>query len=318
MAGINLAGSGQALVNSLNTIMSEFKLLTQAEAVMEGCATHYTLAPHTGRSKNVLNYGRLRAYTLEDGVDMAQAQSLTDESTAYTPVEIGVQVVIANSTLRRVADADLLRNIGRMMANAYTRESDTNGCLQLSSFTPSVGSAGTVASPGHMLAISSRLAIGNNRTDPEPAPKPWHFVHHPLALAVVAGRLMPLSSTPGGAAAFGANTGAHAGVTVTGPLTGVSGEIARRSVGGIGMLFQMMVKSDANIPVDSSDDAIGAGFSQEGLIFIRELAPKLWPQENDISLRGLELNLIGSEAWGTYRPDAYGVDFTADASLPTS
>ena len=57
----------------------------------------------------------------------------------------------------------------------------------------------------------------------------------------------------------------------------------------------------ANIPV-SSNAANGGVFSKEGLIYVSEVEPVMEPEEDDKSLRGIELNLWGSYVWGTYRP----------------
>src|SRR3972149_4554801 len=98
-----LAGASQALDTSLNTIYSEFLLLRDETGVMRSVSTPYKLQPHTGTSKNLLNYGRVIAYNVADGADIAQSQSLSDFNTAYTPSEVAVQVTLAGSALRRVA-----------------------------------------------------------------------------------------------------------------------------------------------------------------------------------------------------------------------
>ena len=319
VAGINLAGTGQALDTSLPTIYSEFKLLRDETGVCRKVSTKINLPPHSGRSKNVLNYGRLSMYDLEDGVDMVQAQTLADTNTVYSPSEVGGQVVIPKTTLRRVADPDLLKRTGRMMANAYDLKEDADGCAQFTSWVPLVGSAGTVISPGLFSAARARLRIGNDRTNPEPAPAPWFAVLHPLHLHVLAGRTIPLSDVPAGTTAFGANTGAHAGVTV-GPGGGGSfaDELLRKGPDAMMKFFGVEIFEDANIAVDSSDDASGAMFSKEGFYYIEELAPKMEAEFDDPSLRALELNLVGSYTWGLYRASNMGVEILADASLPTS
>src|SRR3989337_390814 len=99
----NLAGTGQALDSSLNTIYSEFKLLRDESGVFRSVATRMDLRPHEGRSKNVNNYNRVVAFDLADGVDMQQAQQLADTTTTYTPGEVAVQVLLPGSPIRPVA-----------------------------------------------------------------------------------------------------------------------------------------------------------------------------------------------------------------------
>src|SRR3990167_3044008 len=180
MANMNLAGSGEALDTSLPTIYSEFRLLRDETGVCRKVSSHIPLPPHTGRSKNLLNYGRITAFDLQDGVDMVNAQTLADTASTYTPAEVGLQVILPKTTLRRISDPDLLKRTGRMMANAYDLKEDADGTAQFTSFTPIVGTSSTVISLGALNAARARLRIGNDRANPEPAPPPWYCVLHPL------------------------------------------------------------------------------------------------------------------------------------------
>jgi hypothetical protein len=320
MPNITLAGPNQALDSSLPTIYSEFKLLRDETGVMRKCSTRMDLKPHEGAAKNVNNYGRVIAQGVADGADIVNAQALADTTTSYTPGEVAVQVYLAGSTMRRVQDPQLMERTGRILANAYDLKEDSDGCAQLTSFTPIVGSAGTVISPGHLAAACGRLRIGNDRTNPEPAPKPWHAVLHPLHGVVLTGRMVPFTDVPVGTNVYGANTGAHAGITVGPGRSGnMSDNILRNGPEAEGMIGGAMVYYDANIAVDASDDASGAVFSKEGVIYVSEVEPKLDPDDSDKSMRGaVELNLWGSYVWGLYRAANYGVECLFDASLPTS
>lgn len=316
---INLAGSGKQLDGSLPTLYSEFKLLYDAKGIMKSTATNMKLGKHEGASKNVNNYGRVTAYDVANGVDITQAQDLSDATTSYTPGDVAVQVLLSRQTMDQIQDPDIEGRTARMLSNAFDLKQDGDGAAQLASFTNALGSAGTVFSPGHALAAQVRQMTGNNRTNPEPFPGPYYMTIHPYTAIVIAGRVLPLGSTPAGAAAYGANTGAHAGVSV-GPGTNAMTEaLMKEGLGAIGMFAGATVKLDANISVDSSDDASGAYYSKEGLIFVEEIAPRLDPQRDDKSMRGaVELNLWGSYAWGLYRAGASGTELLFDASTPTS
>lgn len=313
----NLAGTGQALDSSLNTIYSEFKLLRDATGVFRSCATHLTLKPHEGTSKNVNNYSRVVAFDLADGVDMQQAQQLADTSTSYTPGEVGCQVLLPGSTMRRVADPDLLKRTGRMLSNAYDLKEDQDGGLQMVNFTPIMGAAGDILGPHEYLGAVQRLSIGNNRANPEPPPEPWYIVDHPIKLGVLAGRLVPLTDVPVGTNVYTQAT-ADRGVTV-GPGAGgaLSDEILRRGIGALGTFWGTTVKQSANLIPDSSDDASGGAFSKEGLIYVSEVEPRSDPDTSDKSLRGaVELNYWGSYVWGLYRAAAYGCELLGDTTMP--
>jgi hypothetical protein len=315
----NLAGTGQALDTSLNTIYSEFLLLRDETGVFRSCATMYKLKPHEGRSKNILNYGRVVAYDLADGVDMQQAQQLSDTATTYTPGEVGVQVLLPGSTMRRVADPDLLSETAQMMNNAYDLKEDQDGGLQMVNFTPIMGVANNVLGIGEYYGAMTRLMIGNNRANPEPAPEPYFIVDHPIKLATIAGRIVPFADDPAGNTAYTPATVAN-NITV-GPSFGgsMSMDIMRKHIRGLGTLFGATVKRDANLIVDGSDDVSGGCFSKRGLVYVSELEPRSDPDKSDKSLRGaVELNYWGSYVWGTYRPSAYGVEILGDATLPVA
>ena len=319
MPTINLAGTSQALDTSLPTIFSAFKLLYDDLGVMRSCADKMTLKPHEGTAKRVINYGRLSVYALSDGVEMAQAQELSDAATTYTPSEVGGHVWLAGTTMRRIQDPDLLRRVGKSLAQAYDLKEDTDGTAQLTSFVPIMGAAGDVISPGFIAGAMGRLAIGNDRTTPEPFPGPYFGVLHPLHALVLAGRLVPYGTTAAGGTAYGVNTGAHAGVTVGPGRTAMSDEIIRRGFNAVGEVAGATIKRDANIAVDSGDDASGAVFSQEGLKYVSEVEAKVEMEPGRKTMRGaMEVIVWGSYIWGLWRSSASGCEILADASLPTS
>lgn len=317
-----LAGSNQALDESLPTIYRVFKLLRDERGVMRSCATDMTLKPHEGATKYINNYGRVVAYNVSDGADIAQSQALSDAATGYSPSEVAAQVVLGGRTMSRVADPDLQRRTGTILHNAYDLKEDSDGCTQLASFTgTTAGAAGTVVSPGHISGFGARVMIGNSRSNPEPPEGDIYAVLHPLTAHVLAGRLIPWSNVPTGTNVFGVNTGAHAGVTATngGIASGMTEELIRRGYKALGTIGDVIVKTDANLSVDSSDDATGAIFAKEGLIYVSEVEPRLDPDTSDKSKRGaVELNIWGSYVWGNYRAANYGNPATFDASLPTS
>lgn len=318
----NQAGPGKALDNSLPTVFSAFKLLRQETGIMRSCATDMPLKPHEGTSKHVNNYGRVITYDLADAVDIVQAQDLEDTTTSYTPAEVGVQVILPGSTMRRIQDPSLLKRTGRMLSNSYDLKEDGDGCAQLVNFTPIVGAAAALASPGYCAAAMGILRVGNSTSTPEPAPDPKFIVMHPNSAIVLEGRLVPYipTATTGGTSSYGAEGGAHAGTMVGEGGAGPMGEdIIRRGIGAVGTIAGATLKLDANLTVDSSGDAHGAAFSKEGLIFVQEVAPRMDPDTSDKSMRGaVELNLWGSFVWGLYRSGAYGCEMYHDASLPSS
>ena len=315
----NLAGVGEALDSSLNTIYTEFKLRRDETGVFRSVATPLKLLPHEGRSKNVNNYNRVVAYDLADAVDMLQAQQLADTTTTYTPGEVGVQVILPGSTMRRVADPDLLRRTGRMLNSAYDLKEDQDGGLQLVNFTPIMGAAGAVIGPGEYYGAMTRLMIGNNRANPEPPPEPYYILDHPIKLAVLAGNIIDFTDVPTGTTRYtgAAVTSARAvGAAFGGSM---SQELIREHIGALGRMFGATVKKSANLLPDASDDVSGGVITAEGLIYVSELEPRNDPDTSNKSLRGaVEMNYWGSYVWGTFLPGAYGVEILGDASMPSA
>lgn len=319
VSDLTLLGAGEALQSSVNTIISEFHLTREWGSVVRSTARKMTLNPHEGRSKHITTYDGVTAFDLADGVDLVQAQTVTDNPNVYSPDEVGVQVIVAGSTLRRSADKQLRRNTATILNNAYSRKEDSDGAAQFTSFTNSVGGAGVVMSPGHADAMASRLQIGNSNVNAEPAPKPWALVMYPMQVTPLRGRVAGLSSTPGGAAAFGAHGGAHAGVAVANNPNEMQQRLLENGPGSLQKWAGFNVKETANIPVDANDDAILGAYSTEGLIFVSELEARIDADTTNKSMRGaIELNAWGSYTYGVYRPDAFSVQGTFDASIPTS
>jgi hypothetical protein len=317
--GAVLAGSNQSLDSSLNTIYEGFMLLRDDTGVARSCATTMKLSPHEGASKNINNYNRVTAYSVGDGVDISQAQQLADTTTTYTPGEVAVQVVLAGSTMRRVADPALESRTGRILNNAYDLKEDQDGCAQFSSFTPIMGVANNVLGVGEYFGAMTRLMIGNNRATPEPPPEPYYIVDHPVKLQVLAGRLMGISSTASGGAAYTPATVANNLTVGASGTSTMAQEMFKRGLNALGTFYGATVKRDANIAVDASDDCSGAAFSKEGFIYISEVEPRLDADTSDKSMRGaVELNVWGSYVWGLYRAGAYGVEILGDATLPAA
>ena len=312
----NLAGAGESLDGSLNTIFSEFNLLRDETGTFRSIATRFDLKPHEGRSKNINNYNRVVALDLDDGVDMQQGQALADTTTTYTPGEVGVQVLLPGSTMRRVADTDLLKRTGRMLNNAYDLKEDQDGGLQMVNFTPIMGVATAILSPHEYLGALQRLAIGNNRANPEPPPLPYFIVDHPIKLGVLAGKMIPLATDATGGNDY-VNTVATGQTVGPGRAGGLSDDLLRDGIGALGRFWGATVKKSANLIPDSDDDVSGAALSREGLIYVSEVEPRSDPDTSDKSLRGaVELNYWGSYVWGLYRAGAYGVEILGDATMP--
>lgn len=317
MPGIQLQGSGNQLDASVNTIISAFKTLTDEKGVVKKLATPYTLKPHEGTSKVLLNYGRLTASRITDGVDLTQSQDLADTQTTYTPTELAIKVMLAETTLDRVADPQLMARVGRMMGNAYDLLEDQEGCDQMANWSGTdIGAAAAILQPGHLLAAGVRLDLGQSVANPEPPPLPHYYLLHPAAISAVVGRLVPLTDVPTGTNAYTGLT-ADRGVTTGAGTSSLTERLLTQGNKALGTFMGKPVHLDANIGVDTSDDADQGCFSKEGLVYVNEKSPSM-EKDKDVSWRAWELVMVGRNIWGTYRPANYGVQIITDAQLPSS
>lgn len=322
MSGTNTAGSAGTLQTSLPTVFSRFMLLEQERGKVINTATRETLTPHTGSAFRYVNYGQFIAQSATDGIDAAQAQTLSDATTAYSPSEVVVNAVVSDRTLARVADPKLLAEIGEMAMNALELREDQDGCAKFSSFTPTLGGTTTVATLGHFLASEAILRIGNSVSTPEPAPGPWFATVHPNTMAAAAVKTIPLSAAVSGAATVLTSAAAGVGVLGASMATGVTNDLGMKVLMGKGLVRQLemgelVIMADANVPVSATPSSANGIYSKRGLIFVSEATPYM-KQERDESLRGIELTAVTSYTWGVYRPAAYGIAATFDATTPTS
>lgn len=320
MAGVNTAGTAGTLTQ-LPTVLSRFLLLEQERGKVLNTATREQLLPHNGTTFNMLNYNQFTAASVAEGVDAAQAQTLSDAKTTASPGEVVVNVIVSDRTVSRVADPNLIGQVGEMCMNAIELKEDQDGCAKFASFTPILGSTGVVCSVGHLLAGEAILRIGNSQSNPEPAPGPWWAVLHPSTLAAAAVKLIPLSQVVGSNVSDLTKAEATAGKLGATVGLGVTNDLGMEVLRGKGLLWQLemgalMVLADANVAL-SSNDATCSIYAQKGLVYVSETTPSQ-VQERDESLRGVEITCVESYAWMNYRPGAYGIKCTFDASTPTA
>lgn len=317
--GNTLLGASQSLQNSINTIVSEFRLKRQDSGITRRLATQYKLEPHTGPTKYIDYYNQVYALPLTDGVDMQQAQVITDNQTSYTPAEIGVQLVIADTTLRRTADPDLMMRAGRIAANAIDLKEDQDGCSQAPNFTAGgaggLPGSGVAYSVGAVASARSRLRTGNSVATAMPAPPPYYGVFHPYTFQALVGRMIPLAPAVASTTAYTTTSpGAGAGPGAGGrPATD---DLMRGGAKAVTRVSDVDIFEDANVSVTGTD-AKNFIFSREGLVYVLELAP-YYAAQRDESLRATELNIVCSYVFGTYLGANYGVYSLADASTPNN
>lgn len=259
------------------------------------------LPENAGPAVNIPKYGTITTYALDEGVDMAQMQQITDTLMTLTPTEFGSNVFLTDLMLMTVRD-EFFAVAGRIQAESFDRQREETLCDDFDSYSGALGTAADVLTLGHVMAAYASIkynapADATAGRGGEPGPDPVYTVITP-AQAHALKKTMAGGIGDAAAAQFPPNLS----------QTAFSEEFP---AGGT------MVRTSININKDTSDDAKGAVFSEMAQILV-ELgnAPKVEP-ERDSSKRGWELNFVGRWARGEYDDDL-GREMLFDSALPTS
>lgn len=255
-----------------------------------------TLPRGQGRDISIPKFGTVTAYALTEGVDMAQAQSLSDSVTTITPGEVGVQVVVTDKMLRQLP-AGLAEKIGRVMGNAMMVKRESDLMTLLDGFSVANGGTGAALNVEELFIGYSN--IRGNVT--EPGPEPIYCVLHPWQWYDIAADIEGFS-----AKTFGTGT----------PLEGAGGiteQVFKDFF--VGRIASMPIMISGNVPIDSTPDATGGCFSRESCIFV-EVEGVSNEKERDASLRGWEYNVTAEYGYVEYQ-NAWGFELKSDATAPT-
>lgn len=260
-----------------------------------------TLPENEGPAVNIPKYGTVTTYALTEGVDMAQAQEITDTGMTITPAEFGAQVVLTDMLLMTTKD-EFFRVAGRVLGDSFDRQREQTLCDDADNFSLTTGSAGTALNLGHVMAMHASVkynttADGTAGRGGEPGPDPiLGFITpaqaHSLKKTMVGG--------------IGA-----AGATQNAPVLDRAGYSEEFEAGGV------MIKTSINFNKDTSDDVKTAFLSKEAWIGVQLGGGPSAERERDASLRGWEVNFVGRWARGEYK-DSWGREGTFDSALPTS
>lgn len=262
---------------------------------------HDDLPTGAGPTVNIPKYGTVNTYSLTEGIDMAQAQEITDTGLAITPAEYGAQVILTDMLLRTTKD-EFFRVAGRILGDSFDRQREQTLCDDMDNFSVALGSAGTALNVGHVMAGYGSIkynapANGTAGRGGEPAPDPVYGFFTPA-------QIHSLKKTMVGGIGAAANTQ-------------VAPDLARTdyqdefSVGGV------QIRGTVNFNKDTSDDVKGGIISKEALIGVSLGGGPEVEKERDASLRAWEANFVGRWARAEFN-DAWGREALFDSALPTS
>lgn len=270
---------------------------------MKRTITVERLPENSGPSVNIPKFGQVTTYPLTEGVDMAQAQQITDTVMTITPAEFGAQVIFSDLMAMTVRDRFAMV-AGRILGESFDRQQDQTLVDDFDSYARQVGGAGHVMAIGHITAMEAAIknaaqATGTAGRGGEPGPGQVHVVHTPNGFHGVKKSLGgPVESS--GAAAD--------------PVVSNNRSIGFEEDFRIGTV---MCHTDINLSKDASDDAKGGAYVPGAQILVilgNEIDNE---NERDASLRATEMNLVGRWARGEYK-DLWGREALFASQDPSS
>lgn len=287
--------------------------LQERRGVARGTMQVETLPHNQGPSVNIPKMGTVTTYALTEGVDMTQAQQITDTGMVITPTEYGAQVILTDMNVLEAKDS-FMEVSRRILRDSFDRQQDETLVDDFSSFSQDIGAAAAVINVGEVMAAHASLkyntaADGTAGRGGEPGPDPTFGILTPAQIHALNKSLI------GGT---GASVVHASGGTASVHNTPETERALNPSSTGIAIdgIPNLTIVSDININKDTNDDAVGCFRSKQANILVELDGTADIKPEYDASLRGTELNIVGMWARGEYDDD-WGRAATFDSARPT-
>lgn len=290
------------LANVLPTVIGPAREFVEKKTFLRNFVTQITLKDGDGSSINLPKFGQiLQAIALSENVPISNPQRLIPSTQQFTVGEIGCEVVLTDRAIRRTPEAMMAR-AGRFIGNAMRRKPEDDLIALFPGFSRDLGAAGSAFSAAMLARGYSRLMAGSESGQDEPAPGPYAAVIQPFGWYDVLVE----------AATIGTNTASTSAPRVPIP-NGLTQELSENYV--VKGMYDVPVNLHPRIPIDASDDAIGAIFSREALLYIKTSNSMKREQERDIHLRAWDI-VVTSEYGTGELEDEFGFAITHDATAP--
>ena len=288
--------------NAVEKYVAESRYTMQERpGVIWGNIRKEILPTGSGPSVNIPKYGTINTYSLTEGIDMSQAQEITDTGLAITPAEYGAQIVLTDMLLKTTKD-DFFRVGGRLLGDSFDRQREQTLCDDMDNFSVAIGSAGTALNVGHVMAGYASVkynapANSSAGRGGEPAPDPVYGFFTPAQIHSLKKTMV------GGIGAAGA--------------TQVVPELSRAKFSQEFEAGGCRVRTTINLNKDTADDVVFPIMSSMAWIGVEHGGGPGAEREKDISLRAEEIVFSGRWGRAEYN-DRWGRAFTADSTDPTS
>lgn len=293
------------LAEILPTFIEKAKYRTDGMTVFRNFVDVLTLGPGSGNVLNEPVFGRITAYPASEGVDIGQAQALSDEESTYTPTEHAVQVVLTNRA-DFVQQENLMQWSNRIMSAAMATRKDTQITSQFASWSVDQGTAGNALATSFIFQAKATVLANDNATYGEAVEEGGNFFFavHPLSLFDVEDDLFNFSSN-----AFQGETPLASGTTdyfKQGLVQAASNGRISQTIAGLPII------QSTNIVPDSGDDASNCVYAKNGAVLV-ESGGML--SHNEVILQGRGVELTMSEFYVTaLRANTWGNEILADAA----
>ena len=243
---------------------------------------------------NSPKYGTVTAYGLTEGVDMSQAQQVTDSNVAIAASEVGVQIVPTRKMLRTTGTDKTLRDLGEIMGNAVIVKEETDFATLIDGFSNVVGADGSSAAIGQLRAGVAQIRANS---EPQTDVSGIRAVIHPYTWHDLGAEGRPLAD--------------HA------PFPGAAtvGTYESDTAPAMAVVDGIPTYLSTNLVTSSTNVRNGVYHQNSGLIYMFE-AEHLDP-EYDASGRWTEMNLVVDYGYGELN-DGFGREWDADITAPTS
>lgn len=290
-AGMTTTGS---MADSLPTLLHSARIVREYEGVMPQLVDKVTLPEGTGKIWNEISLEMLVAQAINENTVLNNPQQLDDTLLSLTPTKVAIQTRITDTVAARISK-NVYGKIGSLAQNAIQRKKDEDGITALDSGSSAADpGAGATLTSGHIAA--AKVRISSNVT--EPGPPPYRAVLHGYQIKDLFDELV---------------AGVGAGIVTEGPTARVF------SAGFTLPIAGCEVYEDGNIPIDTSNDAKGGVFSQQGMILVQGMAPRVvMVRKEEIGGGATDIFHYDEYIYGLRSGTRWVYEMESDATAPTS
>lgn len=289
------------------TVLSPARDYIEKPTFLEKMISHVPLKDGDGLTYNWPKFStQLTAQSLSEGVPLHNPQKLIPTSQQFTVSEVGLEIMMTDRSLR-VTPEPMRARAGRYAGAAMKRKLELDIMGLFAGLSRDLGSAGAAFNPAFLNAARVRLQTASGTgvdTGTEAAPGPLYAVLHPFHVHDI----YVSSATLGSNIANTSPQGYY-------PIDGWTEDLVRN--GNITRLYGLDIAQHALMPIDASDDAVGAVFSKEAFLYITTSNRMKTETDRDKNLRAWDMVITSEYGVGEVE-DQWGFKITADATPPTS